>query len=83
MHISMRVWQPLTCRLWRQVRKRPHLMEFLERCAELFEVVVFTASQKIYAQQLLDVIDPARCVAGCLLFMPCVFMCQPLHATTA
>lgn len=44
-----------------QVRKRPHLQHFLERCAELFEVVVFTASQKIYAEQLLNVIDPKRC----------------------
>ena len=42
------------------VRTRPHLLPFLERCARLFEVVVFTASQKVYAEQLLDVIDPAR-----------------------
>ena len=42
------------------VRTRPHLLPFLERCSRLFEVVVFTASQKVYAEQLLDVIDPAR-----------------------
>ena len=42
------------------VRTRPHLLPFLERCARLFEVVVFTASQKVYAEQLLDVIDPGR-----------------------
>ena len=46
--------------MWLQVRKRPHLQEFLERCAELFEVVIFTASQKIYAEQLLNVIDAKR-----------------------
>jgi len=32
------------------VRRRPHLSTFMERVAELFEVVVFTASQKIYAE---------------------------------
>ena len=31
---------------------------FLERVAEMFEIVVFTASQSIYAGQLLDVLDP-------------------------
>ena len=31
------------------VKCRPHLSTFLERVAELFEVVVFTASQQIYA----------------------------------
>ena len=29
------------------VRRRPHLAAFLERVAALFEVVVFTASQKV------------------------------------
>jgi hypothetical protein len=29
------------------VRTRPHMQAFLERCAALFEVVVFTASQKV------------------------------------
>jgi TFIIF-interacting CTD phosphatase-like protein len=29
------------------VRRRPHLAPFLERVAALFEVVVFTASQKV------------------------------------
>jgi CTD small phosphatase-like protein 2 len=42
------------------VRKRPHLAAFLQRAAQLFEVVVFTASQRVYAEQLLDVIDPGR-----------------------
>lgn len=42
------------------VRKRPHLDRFLERVSKLFEVVVFTASQQIYAEQLLDIIDPGR-----------------------
>lgn len=40
------------------VKKRPHLQSFLEKVAEMFEVVVFTASQSIYAEQLLDILDP-------------------------
>jgi CTD small phosphatase-like protein 2 len=40
------------------VRQRPHLHTFLERASKLFEIVVFTASQKVYAEQLLDIIDP-------------------------
>jgi CTD small phosphatase-like protein 2 len=40
------------------VRKRPFLHEFLSQVAKLFEVVVFTASQQIYAEQLLDIVDP-------------------------
>ena len=42
------------------VRRRPHLDAFLQRCAALFEIVVFTASQKVYAEQLLNVLDPQR-----------------------
>lgn len=40
------------------VKKRPHLRTFLERVAEIFDVVIFTASQSIYAKQLLDILDP-------------------------
>jgi len=43
------------------VRTRPYLAEFLRRASELFEVVIFTASQRAYAERLLDVIDPGRC----------------------
>lgn len=43
-----------------RVKQRPHLMTFMERCAELFEVVVFTASQKVYAEKLLSIVDPDR-----------------------
>jgi hypothetical protein len=42
------------------VRTRPYLTEFLEAVSRKFEVVVFTASQKVYANELLDRIDPGK-----------------------
>ncbi|KAF9601161.1 hypothetical protein IFM89_017109 [Coptis chinensis] len=42
------------------VRCRPHLKDFMERVASLFEIIIFTASQSIYAEQLLNILDPKR-----------------------
>ncbi|CAA6661304.1 unnamed protein product [Spirodela intermedia] len=42
------------------VRRRPYLHEFLERVAQMFKIVIFTASQSIYAEQLLDMLDPDK-----------------------
>merc|ERR1711907_589772 len=39
---------------------RPGALEFLEQMQELYEVVVFTASQKVYAEKLLNILDPQR-----------------------
>ena len=40
------------------VRLRPHLFEFLKKIKGKYEVIVFTASQKVYANELLNLIDP-------------------------
>ncbi|CAH9108501.1 unnamed protein product [Cuscuta europaea] len=42
------------------VRCRPHLRYFLEKVSDLFEIIIFTASQSIYAEQVLNVLDPKR-----------------------
>ncbi|KAG2761837.1 hypothetical protein JG687_00002368 [Phytophthora cactorum] len=42
------------------VKKRPHMEYFLKRVSKLFEIVVFTASHKVYAEKLMNMLDPHR-----------------------
>lgn len=42
------------------VRCRPYLKDFMEKVASLFEITIFTASQSIYADKLLNILDPKR-----------------------
>jgi len=41
-----------------EVRCRPGLAMFLEKCSKVFELVVFTASLEEYATKAMDLIDP-------------------------
>ncbi|CAM8975194.1 unnamed protein product [Rhodiola kirilowii] len=57
------------------VRCRPHLKDFMEKIASRFEIIIFTASQSIYAEQLLNVLDPKRKVFRHRVFREsCVFV---------
>lgn len=42
------------------VKLRPYLSKFLDAICGQYEVIIFTASQKVYADQLLNRIDPGR-----------------------
>lgn len=42
------------------VRLRPHLFTFLDKIRDKFEVIVFTASQQVYANELLNLLDPSK-----------------------
>ncbi|KAM0984382.1 hypothetical protein ACFX14_011940 [Malus domestica] len=57
------------------VRCRPHLRDFLDKVSNLFEIIIFTASQSIYAEQLLNVLDPKRKIFRHRVFRDsCVFV---------
>ncbi|XP_074579616.1 uncharacterized protein LOC141836106 [Curcuma longa] len=56
------------------VRRRPFLQMFLERVAQMFEIVIFTASLSIYAAQLLDILDPEQKIISRRIYREsCVF----------
>lgn len=52
------------------VLKRPHLQTFLERAAQIFEVVIFTASQKVghFCTSGVLSLPPHCCICTCVLW---------------
>jgi CTD small phosphatase-like protein 2 len=47
-----------TCKIF--CKYRPHMLDFLMSASQMFEVVIFTASHRFYADSVLDAIDPGR-----------------------
>ena len=43
-----------------QLQYRPYLMEFLERIREIYHLVVYTSSNKLYAEKIVELIDPKK-----------------------
>eukprot|EP00181_Compsopogon_caeruleus_P001414 CAMPEP_0184682440 /NCGR_PEP_ID=MMETSP0312-20130426/7268_1 /TAXON_ID=31354 /ORGANISM="Compsopogon coeruleus, Strain SAG 36.94" /LENGTH=194 /DNA_ID=CAMNT_0027134119 /DNA_START=762 /DNA_END=1346 /DNA_ORIENTATION=+ len=56
------------------VQKRPGVEHFLKTVAQWYEVVVFTASLALYANPVIDRLDPTHCVRHRLFREHCVFV---------
>jgi CTD small phosphatase-like protein 2 len=56
-------------------RFRPNVSSFLAQVAQKFEVVIFTASQKVYADELINLLDPTKTLIKYRLFRDsCLFV---------
>lgn len=56
------------------VLKRPFVDDFLTEMGKLYEIVVFTASVSLYANPLLDLLDPNKVISHRLFREHCTFM---------
>jgi len=55
------------------VKKRPFCDQFLQRAAEHYELVIFTASMEPYCKAVMDKIDPGNLCTHCLHRTHCTF----------
>ena len=55
------------------VLKRPYVDEFLKELADLYEIIIFTASISEYANPLLDLLDKHKCIKYRLFREHCTF----------
>lgn len=56
-------------------RFRPHLKKFLETVSEWYELVIFTASQKVYADRVIDQFDDKKLITHRLYREDCTNVC--------
>ena len=55
------------------VQIRPKCIEFIKEAAKYFEIVIFTAAKAIYADPLMDLLDPSGIVTKRLYREQCTF----------
>jgi CTD small phosphatase-like protein 2 len=53
------------------VKERPYLRSFIKQCAEKYEMIIFTASKKVYASQVIERIDDKKCIKHILYRESC------------
>ncbi len=54
------------------LNRRPHLQEFLEEAAQMFELAVFTAGNRVYADGMISFIDPKGLISHRLFREHCL-----------